>query len=173
MDRVVVPLYDSFEVPALEFICESTQMETIFFESAKIKEAIQIVKSNKCKAKYIICTDETSNKDIDEIKGLGKHVFKWTEFLDHSKNNNVEYQYQNSKLDDICIILHTSGSTGVPKGVCLTNRNLLLQMEVVQREVTLYGINNQNCENYSFLPYAHIFGLLVDLTTVHLNGTVN
>jgi len=135
MDRTIVPLYDSFEVPALEFICDSTQMETLFFESIKVKEAKQILKSDKCKVKYVICTDDTNAKDIQEIKGFNKHVYTWSEFVNHSKNEKVEYQYDNIQLDDICIILHTSGSTGVPKGVCLTNRNILIQMDVVEREV--------------------------------------
>jgi len=152
MGRVVVPLYDSFDIPALEFISESTQMNTLFFESNKIKEAKLILKSDRCKAKYVICTDDTNDKDIEEIRALDKQVFKWSEFLLYSKDKNLELEYHNNNLDDICIILHTSGSTGVPKGVCLTNRNLLVQMEIVGKEIARYGLNNENCENYSFLP---------------------
>lgn len=62
-------------------------------------------------------------------------------------------------LDDIAAIMYTSGSTGNPKGVMLTNRNFSSQVFEVPEH---FPFNRG--ENYvSVLPYAHIFGLTVDM----------
>ncbi len=62
-------------------------------------------------------------------------------------------------LDDIAAIMYTSGSTGNPKGVMLTNRNFSANILEVPKH---FPFNRG--ENYvSVLPYAHIFGLTVDM----------
>lgn len=62
-------------------------------------------------------------------------------------------------IDDISAIMYTSGSTGNPKGVMLTNRNFSANILEVPKH---FPFNRG--ENYvSVLPYAHIFGLTVDM----------
>ena len=62
-------------------------------------------------------------------------------------------------LDDTAAIMYTSGSTGNPKGVMLSNRNLSMNVYFLPIHVPF-----RRGENYvSVLPYAHIFGMTVDM----------
>ena len=68
--------------------------------------------------------------------------------------------------DDVCTIMYTSGSTGNPKGVMLTVRNISRNVEVLQDLLPF-------CEGGSYmsvLPYAHIFGLVVEMITPLCTG---
>lgn len=51
---------------------------------------------------------------------------------------NEHYELSNiATLDDVAVILHTSGSTGIPKGVLLTHRNIKTQIEAVRHRFQL------------------------------------
>lgn len=63
------------------------------------------------------------------------------------------------KPDDIVEIIFTSGSTSEPKGVVLTHRNFLVQIE--QTEDFIPPI--EKYETVSILPLSHLYGELYDL----------
>lgn len=48
----------------------------------------------------------------------------WKNFVSIGKNSSLDVNYKSEQDDSICI-LHTSGTTGVPKAVVLSNRNFL------------------------------------------------
>ncbi|TKG96459.1 long-chain fatty acid--CoA ligase [Puteibacter caeruleilacunae] len=56
--------------------------------------------------------------------------------------------------DDLATIVYTSGSTGVPKGVELTHRNLINQVVNIAK---LFPLDTHTDRAVSFLPTAHIF----------------
>lgn len=63
-------------------------------------------------------------------------------------------------MDDLCCINYTSGSTGNPKGVMLTVRNISSNVDLIPRYFPY-----RRGDNYlSILPFAHIFGMLYDMT---------
>lgn len=73
---------------------------------------------------------------------------------------DVDY-ISNSSLDDLSSIMYTSGSTGNPKGVMLTVRNISHQVKMLPPRFGYKpGLNVVN-----ILPFAHIFGMTVDMVT--------
>jgi len=61
-------------------------------------------------------------------------------------------------FSDLSAIMYTSGSTGNPKGVMLTNENFSVNVESLQD----YFPYHPNQNYLSILPFAHIFGLVCD-----------
>lgn len=59
--------------------------------------------------------------------------------------------------NDIAIIMYTSGSTGVPKGVNLTHTNLIATLKAFNDAIQ---INPKEDVFMGYLPLAHVFELL-------------
>ncbi len=69
--------------------------------------------------------------------------------------------------DRVCVMIYTTGTTGDPKGVMLTHRNMLYVAAVTS---VLRGMNAQD-RIYGVLPVSHIFGLsAVFLATLYLGA---
>jgi len=70
-----------------------------------------------------------------------------------------DIDYSDCSLETLSSIMYTSGSTGNPKGVMLSNRNFSANIYMLPDHVPY-----RRGENYvSVLPYAHIFGMTVDM----------
>ena len=71
---------------------------------------------------------------------------------------------------DTAVLLHTGGTTGTPKAVVLTHRNLVAN--VAQSAAWVSGLRHGAEVFSAVLPFFHAFGLTLSLTTaVHLGAT--
>lgn len=75
--------------------------------------------------------------------------------------------FQKDNLDDLALINYTSGSTGSPKGVMLTHRNL--SSNVIEGEDHIP--NRPGLTVVSMLPLAHMFGLMFEFLYQLAGGT--
>ncbi|KAF2097347.1 4-coumarate-CoA ligase 2 [Rhizodiscina lignyota] len=62
--------------------------------------------------------------------------------------------------EDLAFLVYSSGTTGLPKGVMLTHRNMIAN--VIQSSATDHGmLDFRNDRNLGFLPMFHIYGIAV------------
>ena len=90
-----------------------------------------------------------------------RNYIYWTEFMLRGLNPTIEFK-NTMKKDDPAVILHSGGTTGVPKGIVLSNANfnaLEIQCEV--------NIDNAKAGDkiITILPIFHGFGLGVCVHT--------
>ena len=153
LGAIDVPLYPSLTSDSVEYILNNSESKAIIVSTKfQLNKVMKI--RDKCKTlKYIILLNE---KDVDEsikdllsfskVQELGKTFSKAHPSL--LKDNLAII-----KPDDICTIIYTSGTTGEPKGVVLTHRNILSN---VQAALDCFPIGNTDVF-LSFLPLCHIF----------------
>ena len=73
---------------------------------------------------------------------------------------------QDVKLDSLATIIFSSGSTGIPKGVMLSHRNVLSNIEGTQQAT---GVGRKDCL-LGVLPFFHSFGFTVGLWLPLVSG---
>ncbi|NNG27088.1 MAG: long-chain fatty acid--CoA ligase, partial [Ignavibacteriaceae bacterium] len=153
LSAIDVPLFPSLTADSIEFILNNSESKGVIisnkFQLNKIRKII-----DKCKhIKFIVVLNEN---DFDaEVKNL--YTFKQVQELGSkhmvSHPNLLEESIKQIDENDICTLIYTSGTTGEPKGVILTHKNI---MSNVNSTLEIYPITTDDVF-LSFLPLCHSF----------------
>jgi long-chain acyl-CoA synthetase len=159
---IIIPVMPLLKPPEVRYIAQNSGAKAIF-TSPVLLPLLQAAFTGVPTMQHIITTGSTpSVPENDDQAAYTVHVYsdivaKGTErardFL--STEGDVAVS-----PDDIAVILYTSGTTGNPKGVVLTQRNLISNALGGRGEVE--GTRTRSEETQlAVLPLAHAFGILV------------
>ncbi len=107
--------------------------------------------------------------EANEVPPEGIEVVNWSAFVQAGRAADALGEVADDPMA-LATLIYTSGTTGNPKGVMLTNWNILSNILSVQSVFPIY-IGDKSA---SFMPWAHVFGSTVDLfymirSGVHVN----
>jgi long-chain acyl-CoA synthetase len=118
----------------------------------------------------LLLTDETVAGAADlplprlRLDDLGEHI---------ARHATQPFRPENISEDDLIEIIFTSGTTAEPKGVCITHRNFLANLEPLAREIAKYRRWERLVHPIRFLsllPLSHIFGQFMGIFVPQLLG---
>ncbi len=126
---------------------------------------------NQIKAKYVFVSDEKTYKDVSESLNVShsleqilsfesvEGLANWEQIIE--KGKKIRNQYENEiitetnaiQVEDPVTLLFTSGTTGKPKGVLLSHKNLVSNL-ISASNLQPLGYGDKAL---SFLPLSHIY----------------
>ena len=140
-----VTIYPTLIEDQIKFIINNSDSKIIFVEDMYQYERVLSIK-NECPKLEKIILMNFDNSLTDNLN--------LTKFIQLGENNDIDLLNIRKKIsdNDLVTLIYTSGTTGVPKGVMLTHKNLLSNIEAVSK--IQKDIKDEKF--LSFLPMSHI-----------------
>lgn len=147
---VTVPVYPTISKEDYEFIFNLAEVKYCFVSDKALLDKVEAIKENISTLKGIFTFDDIDGAaSWKEILDLG---------MDDSSQSEVEDISNTINEDDLATIIFTSGTTGKPKGVCLTHRNIVSNAKASDNRIPRKrGLDYKDARILSFLPICHIF----------------
>lgn len=147
LGAALVPLYPTLADQDLKFILKDADVKIILVSNSELYE--------KIKRALIANEMNIPVYSFDEVEGLAS----WTSLIEIGKEDDsidLEPYRQAVEPDDLLTLIYTSGTTGNPKGVHLSHRNVMSNVDDCEHLLPVYYK-----KAISFLPLSHIFERMV------------
>jgi long-chain acyl-CoA synthetase len=111
-----------------------------------------------CKPK-VIFTSKNNKEKVENVKRKLDYSLKVFVYEELNINKVQGIQEVKRDLEDTAVILYTSGTTGKPKGVMLSYKNLLSNIKAVEK----VNIASEKDSTIAILPFHHSYPLVVSM----------
>ncbi|XP_078436220.1 long chain acyl-CoA synthetase 6, peroxisomal-like isoform X2 [Wolffia australiana] len=147
---ISVPLYDTLGPDAVSFIVNHAEVQAIFCLPQTLDIILSFL-SQIPSVRLIVVIDGQDEKIPSLPVAAGVKIVSYSRLLEQGRRNI--HPFIPPKPDDVYTICYTSGTTGTPKGVVLTHKNMIASVAGFNTNVPFYTSDIY----ISYLPLAHIY----------------
>lgn len=168
-DRIAIMSGNRPEWNFIDYACSQIGVATVPLYPTLSNKDLSYILSNAEVKKIFVSTEELFNK-VNQVlldQALDVEIFSFDQIpsrqnyislFELGQQQDIDLQPYRDQVtaDDLLTLIYTSGTTGMPKGVFLTHKNLLSNVQAVD-----YLLTNDYKKALSFLPLCHIFERMV------------
>lgn len=162
-----VPRDSDVPVPELEAIIDDSRPRFVIVENEKVlRKTLSIMDAFPSIAATFVIEGGFERREnvysLDDVITEGKAKLA-------QGNNSFLEAAERVSTEDVCTIVYTSGTQGIPKGVILTHSNFAYQFEVIP---PLWELN-ENDRVLCFLPPWHLLERAVEYFVLVIGGSMS
>ncbi|KAI7993176.1 Long chain acyl-CoA synthetase 5 [Camellia lanceoleosa] len=121
--------------------------------------------------KTIVSFGKVTPEQKEEVEKFGLAIYAWDEFL--LLGDDRQYDLPVKKKSDICTIMYTSGTTGDPKGILISNNSIVTLIAGVRCLLgSVHELLTEKDVYLSYLPLAHIFDRVIEECFINIGGSI-
>ena len=145
---VTVGVYSTSSPKQLAYLLEHSQAVGLILENSEQLEKWLAIEDKLPNIKWVILIEPEGYDELltwDDALAEGKKLYDTNPSI-------VAERIASLKKDDLCLLMYTSGTTGNPKGVMLSHKNMLWAADTLVKTLGY----NPNDEIISYLPLSHV-----------------
>ncbi len=162
-----VPVYATLPANQVKYILDDSGVRLVFVSTAEQLAKVQEVWDGLPAVERVVVFDDVEDDD-DRVMTFRELVALGAREEDAGKGGDLKERALSVQPDDVATILYTSGTTGPPKGVMLTHRNIYSNTMAVKPILPMLPEDI----GLSFLPLCHILQRMVDYRQFHAGMTI-
>jgi long-subunit acyl-CoA synthetase (AMP-forming) len=149
-----VSFYNTLAPEQIQYIAAHCDAKVAVLESRDVMQRWEKVKAELPSLEHVVLVEDADEfADYDWVVSWGEIVKRGTEALNAPGGwDAFEAARREVKPEDTATLVYTSGTTGAPKAVVITQRNVVWTTISLDRAVTYPG----GLRAVSYLPLAHI-----------------
>ena len=159
----------------LEQILAITECKFCIAQNNSQVKKIMSLKEKLPALKIIIALEDDIKDEVREAcKASAVELYTFNQLVNSGKKWRVEHkdeieaEVEKGSGDDLATIIFTSGTTGTPKGVMLTHKNFLAQLDEIPERIYI----NPGDRALSVLPVWHVFEREVEYVILIQGGAI-
>ncbi|ORY04414.1 acetyl-CoA synthetase-like protein [Basidiobolus meristosporus CBS 931.73] len=167
---VCVPLYDTLDFDAINFIINQTALTTIVVSVDTLPRILGAIPSCPTLKNLIITESSVEEEYVELAKKLEVNLLPFSKI--ESIGSEQPQEPCPPDADDLAIISYTSGTTGKPKGAMLTHKNIVSVVSSFISSIPKSIPITKTERHLSYLPLAHVFERIVYSAVMYVGASV-
>ena len=173
---VLVTVNTAYKIHEIEYLLKQSDTHTlVMIEYCKDINYKEIIEELCPELKTLEAGKPLYSKNLPFLRNVVTVGFSmdgcltWEEMLSRSSLvplNEVRRRASLVKPDDVCNMQYTSGTTGFPKGVMLTHRNIVNNGKTIGDRMDLSTADRMMIQ----VPMFHCFGMVLSMTSTMTHG---
>ncbi len=173
---VLVTVNTAYKIHEAEYLLRQSDTHTlVMIDSCKDSNYKEIIEELCPELKDMTAGKPLYSKKLPFLRNVVTVGFEmdgcleWKDFMKRSalvSKEEVRRRASEVKPDDVCNMQYTSGTTGFPKGVMLTHRNIINNGKIIGDRMDISTADRMMVQ----VPMFHCFGMVLSMTNIMTHG---